>query len=191
MAIKFYSENHITLAPNLNGSGNPPSFPVVLPRACHLGFWLTMCSTYLTDSLIPPAPAVLHAPDGRQPSSPAGKRLIQCFRCGEQCRGEVLRVQSGHLHIKCFTCKGECYQQYVDVSVLRSHTPVRADREWWTALIEQTPHGQCWWIGLDCVMILFLTSALNTSLHLHYISALYFFLTTQLKMPNFFGQKSL
>uniref|UniRef100_A0A8D3DZ99 Actin-binding LIM protein 1-like n=1 Tax=Scophthalmus maximus TaxID=52904 RepID=A0A8D3DZ99_SCOMX len=64
-----------------------------------------MCSTYLTDSLIPPAPAVLHAPDGRQPSSPAGKRLIQCFRCGEQCRGEVLRVQSGHLHIKCFTCK--------------------------------------------------------------------------------------
>uniref|UniRef100_A0A8D3ATC6 Actin-binding LIM protein 1-like n=1 Tax=Scophthalmus maximus TaxID=52904 RepID=A0A8D3ATC6_SCOMX len=48
---------------------------------------------------------LLHAPDGRQPSSPAGKRLIQCFRCGEQCRGEVLRVQSGHLHIKCFTCK--------------------------------------------------------------------------------------
>ncbi|XP_035468542.2 actin-binding LIM protein 1-like isoform X4 [Scophthalmus maximus] len=54
---------------------------------------------------IPAEVSVLHAPDGRQPSSPAGKRHIQCFRCGEQCRGEVLRVQSGHLHIKCFTCK--------------------------------------------------------------------------------------
>uniref|UniRef100_A0A7N8XWU6 LIM zinc-binding domain-containing protein n=1 Tax=Mastacembelus armatus TaxID=205130 RepID=A0A7N8XWU6_9TELE len=32
-------------------------------------------------------------------------RVIQCFRCGEPCKGEVLRVQSSHFHIKCFTCK--------------------------------------------------------------------------------------
>uniref|UniRef100_A0A665V4G2 Actin binding LIM protein 1b n=1 Tax=Echeneis naucrates TaxID=173247 RepID=A0A665V4G2_ECHNA len=43
--------------------------------------------------------------DGCHPCSPAGKRVIQCFRCGGQCKGEVLRVQSNHFHIKCFTCK--------------------------------------------------------------------------------------
>ncbi|CAB1443969.1 unnamed protein product [Pleuronectes platessa] len=48
---------------------------------------------------------VLHTPDGCQPSPPAGKREIQCFRCGHQCKGEVLRVQNTHLHKKCFTCK--------------------------------------------------------------------------------------
>uniref|UniRef100_A0A673BWH6 Actin binding LIM protein 1b n=1 Tax=Sphaeramia orbicularis TaxID=375764 RepID=A0A673BWH6_9TELE len=31
--------------------------------------------------------------------------VIQCLRCGESCKGEVLRVQSSHFHIKCFTCK--------------------------------------------------------------------------------------
>uniref|UniRef100_A0A3B1JUP1 Actin binding LIM protein 1b n=1 Tax=Astyanax mexicanus TaxID=7994 RepID=A0A3B1JUP1_ASTMX len=29
----------------------------------------------------------------------------QCYKCGEPCKGEVLRVQSRHFHIKCFTCK--------------------------------------------------------------------------------------
>nr|XP_046233248.1 actin-binding LIM protein 1-like isoform X3 [Scatophagus argus] len=48
---------------------------------------------------------VLHTQDGCHPSSPAGKRIIQCFRCGERCKGEVLRVQANHFHIKCFTCK--------------------------------------------------------------------------------------
>uniref|UniRef100_A0A673BRT5 Actin binding LIM protein 1b n=1 Tax=Sphaeramia orbicularis TaxID=375764 RepID=A0A673BRT5_9TELE len=50
-------------------------------------------------------PAVLHAQDGCHPGSPSGKRVIQCLRCGESCKGEVLRVQSSHFHIKCFTCK--------------------------------------------------------------------------------------
>ncbi|KAG7227775.1 hypothetical protein INR49_013569 [Caranx melampygus] len=43
--------------------------------------------------------------DGHHPCPSTGKRVIQCFRCGEQCKGEVLRVQSNHFHIKCFTCK--------------------------------------------------------------------------------------
>uniref|UniRef100_A0A8B9HD54 Actin binding LIM protein 1a n=1 Tax=Astyanax mexicanus TaxID=7994 RepID=A0A8B9HD54_ASTMX len=33
------------------------------------------------------------------------KPLIQCYKCGEPCKGEVLRVQNKHFHIKCFTCK--------------------------------------------------------------------------------------
>ncbi|XP_026133764.1 actin-binding LIM protein 1-like isoform X14 [Carassius auratus] len=34
-----------------------------------------------------------------------GKPLIRCAKCGEMCKGEVLRVQAKHFHIKCFTCK--------------------------------------------------------------------------------------
>ncbi|XP_067345073.1 actin-binding LIM protein 1-like isoform X2 [Channa argus] len=48
---------------------------------------------------------VLQAQDGYHPNSPGGKRVIQCIRCGEPCKGEVLRIQNGHVHIKCFTCK--------------------------------------------------------------------------------------
>ncbi|KAB5555589.1 hypothetical protein PHYPO_G00035910 [Pangasianodon hypophthalmus] len=36
---------------------------------------------------------------------PPEKVVIQCYKCGEPCKGEVLRVQSKHFHIKCFTCK--------------------------------------------------------------------------------------
>ncbi|XP_072518994.1 actin-binding LIM protein 3 isoform X4 [Salminus brasiliensis] len=30
---------------------------------------------------------------------------IYCFRCREVCKGEVVRVQSIHFHVKCFTCQ--------------------------------------------------------------------------------------
>nr|XP_055026098.1 actin-binding LIM protein 1a [Misgurnus anguillicaudatus] len=33
------------------------------------------------------------------------KPLVRCAKCGEVCKGEVLRVQAKHFHIKCFTCK--------------------------------------------------------------------------------------
>uniref|UniRef100_A0A8C9S8B8 Actin binding LIM protein 1a n=1 Tax=Scleropages formosus TaxID=113540 RepID=A0A8C9S8B8_SCLFO len=36
---------------------------------------------------------------------PMEKPIIQCYKCGEPCKGEVLRVQSKHFHIRCFTCK--------------------------------------------------------------------------------------
>ncbi|XP_063749819.1 actin-binding LIM protein 1-like isoform X13 [Eleginops maclovinus] len=39
------------------------------------------------------------------PGALGGKRIIPCFRCGESCKGQVLRVQNNHFHIKCFTCK--------------------------------------------------------------------------------------
>ncbi|KAM3859550.1 actin-binding LIM protein 1-like [Diretmus argenteus] len=54
---------------------------------------------------MPAEMAAVHVQDGRPLCSPAGKPVIQCFRCGETCKGEVLRVQSRHFHIKCFTCK--------------------------------------------------------------------------------------
>ncbi|XP_052007430.1 actin-binding LIM protein 1-like [Xyrauchen texanus] len=53
---------------------------------------------YLTESLAP----VAHSLETHQQ---AEKPLICCAKCGEVCKGEVLRVQAKHFHIKCFTCK--------------------------------------------------------------------------------------
>ncbi|XP_042545396.1 actin-binding LIM protein 1 isoform X5 [Dipodomys spectabilis] len=39
------------------------------------------------------------------PHHPPEKPVIHCHKCGEPCKGEVLRVQTKHFHIKCFTCK--------------------------------------------------------------------------------------
>ncbi|XP_056285200.1 actin-binding LIM protein 1-like isoform X1 [Pseudoliparis swirei] len=47
----------------------------------------------------------LPAQGGCRPCSPGGKQAVPCLRCGEPCRGQVLRVQNSHFHIKCFTCK--------------------------------------------------------------------------------------
>ncbi|XP_076855395.1 actin-binding LIM protein 1 isoform X21 [Brachyhypopomus gauderio] len=41
----------------------------------------------------------------QEPQRPPEKLVIQCHKCGEPCKGEVLRVQSKHFHLKCFTCK--------------------------------------------------------------------------------------
>lgn len=34
-----------------------------------------------------------------------GEPPITCARCGEACRGEVVRVKSSHFHVHCFTCQ--------------------------------------------------------------------------------------
>ncbi|XP_053439753.1 actin-binding LIM protein 1 isoform X6 [Nycticebus coucang] len=47
-------------------------------------------------------PLVAHPQD---PHHPPEKPVIHCHKCGEPCKGEVLRVQTKHFHIKCFTCK--------------------------------------------------------------------------------------
>ncbi|XP_065814838.1 actin-binding LIM protein 3 isoform X7 [Labrus bergylta] len=42
-----------------------------------------------------------------QQGSPSGERStgpIRCQRCREACKGEVVRVQDTHFHVKCFTC---------------------------------------------------------------------------------------
>lgn len=43
----------------------------------------------------------------QEPHHPSEKPVIHCHKCGEPCKGEVLRVQARHFHIKCFTCKGK------------------------------------------------------------------------------------
>uniref|UniRef100_A0A8C5H6E0 Actin binding LIM protein 1a n=1 Tax=Gouania willdenowi TaxID=441366 RepID=A0A8C5H6E0_GOUWI len=47
--------------------------------------------------------SVAHAQDTHHHSTE--KPLIQCYKCGQPCKGEVLRVQNKHFHLKCFTCK--------------------------------------------------------------------------------------
>lgn len=37
--------------------------------------------------------------------SSRGNSPIVCKRCGEVCRGEVVRVKSTHFHVNCFTCQ--------------------------------------------------------------------------------------
>uniref|UniRef100_A0A4W3GQX5 Actin binding LIM protein family, member 3 n=1 Tax=Callorhinchus milii TaxID=7868 RepID=A0A4W3GQX5_CALMI len=40
------------------------------------------------------------------PYSPGGvPSAIHCFKCGGQCKGEVVRVHSNYFHVKCFTCQ--------------------------------------------------------------------------------------
>ncbi|XP_074928630.1 actin-binding LIM protein 1 isoform X13 [Chelonoidis abingdonii] len=41
----------------------------------------------------------------QEPPHSTEKPVIHCHKCEEPCKGEVLRVQSKHFHIKCFTCK--------------------------------------------------------------------------------------
>ncbi|XP_057197272.1 actin-binding LIM protein 1a [Triplophysa rosa] len=53
---------------------------------------------YLTESLT----AVAHTQETHHQTE---KPLIRCAKCGDVCKGEVLRVQAKHFHIKCFTCK--------------------------------------------------------------------------------------
>uniref|UniRef100_A0A8C0FWT9 Actin binding LIM protein family member 3 n=1 Tax=Bubo bubo TaxID=30461 RepID=A0A8C0FWT9_BUBBB len=55
--------------------------------------------------LFPPSflPAVPYQQNPYTPGS--SSTIIQCYRCGDTCKGEVVRVQSNHFHIRCFTCQ--------------------------------------------------------------------------------------
>ncbi|XP_074958128.1 actin-binding LIM protein 3 isoform X11 [Phalacrocorax aristotelis] len=45
-------------------------------------------------------------PYQQNPYTPgSSSNVIQCYRCGDTCKGEVVRVQSNHFHIRCFTCQ--------------------------------------------------------------------------------------
>ncbi|XP_046522273.1 actin-binding LIM protein 3 isoform X3 [Equus quagga] len=45
-------------------------------------------------------------PYQQNPYSPRGSSsVIQCYRCGDTCKGEVVRVHNNHFHIRCFTCQ--------------------------------------------------------------------------------------
>nr|XP_033469080.1 actin-binding LIM protein 1a isoform X13 [Epinephelus lanceolatus] len=59
---------------------------------------------YLSERLNEVA-TVAHAQDTQQHHHSTEKPLIQCYKCGQPCKGEVLRVQNKHFHLKCFTCK--------------------------------------------------------------------------------------
>ena len=52
-------------------------------------------------------PVFLSVAHPQDPHHPSEKPVIHCHKCGEPCKGEVLRVQTKHFHIKCFTCKGK------------------------------------------------------------------------------------
>ncbi|KAM6469076.1 actin-binding LIM protein 3 isoform 3-T3 [Liasis olivaceus] len=48
----------------------------------------------------------IFVPFQQNPYNSGGRpTIIQCYRCGDTCKGEVVRVQSNHFHIRCFTCQ--------------------------------------------------------------------------------------
>lgn len=47
----------------------------------------------------------VHSPLEQQ-KGPRQSGPVPCQNCGKPCKGEVLRVQNNHFHIKCFVCKG-------------------------------------------------------------------------------------
>ncbi|XP_070595528.1 actin-binding LIM protein 3 isoform X1 [Erythrolamprus reginae] len=48
----------------------------------------------------------LALPFQQNPYNSGGRpTVIQCYRCGDTCKGEVVRVQNNHFHIRCFTCQ--------------------------------------------------------------------------------------
>ncbi|CAL1599275.1 unnamed protein product [Knipowitschia caucasica] len=55
---------------------------------------------------IPAEMSVMHTQDSSNLNTAAmEKRSLECHRCGEPCKGQVLRVQNSYFHIKCFICK--------------------------------------------------------------------------------------
>ncbi|XP_030628976.1 actin-binding LIM protein 1 [Chanos chanos] len=62
-------------------------------------------SEYVILEKMPPPPDMGLVAHSQNAHLPTERPLIQCYKCGEPCKGEVLRVQTRHFHIKCFTCK--------------------------------------------------------------------------------------
>nr|XP_032806510.1 actin-binding LIM protein 1-like isoform X11 [Petromyzon marinus] len=60
----------------------------------------------ISDSPTLSEPQVAPKQDAAQPpTSGKDKPPILCHKCSEPCKGEALRVQDRHFHIKCFICK--------------------------------------------------------------------------------------
>uniref|UniRef100_A0A8C1JLQ0 Actin binding LIM protein 1a n=1 Tax=Cyprinus carpio TaxID=7962 RepID=A0A8C1JLQ0_CYPCA len=64
--------------------------------------YLHCCSTVTDHDNLFSSYTVAHTQEAHHQT---GKPLIRCAKCGEVCKGEALRVQAKHFHIKCFTCK--------------------------------------------------------------------------------------
>ncbi|XP_061228827.1 actin-binding LIM protein 3 isoform X17 [Neopsephotus bourkii] len=76
----------------LPGMGVPGTIPVT-----HPGVWGDDGSGHGVASPVPYQ---------QNPYTPgSSSTVIQCYRCGDTCKGEVVRVQSNHFHIRCFTCQ--------------------------------------------------------------------------------------
>lgn len=82
-------------------------------------------SQVLTDlsplSLFPPSllPPVPYQQNPYTPGS--SSTVIQCYRCGDTCKGEVVRVQSNHFHIRCFTCQGRMVPEELVARLAHGH----------------------------------------------------------------------
>ncbi|XP_035982316.1 actin-binding LIM protein 1 isoform X15 [Fundulus heteroclitus] len=83
--------------------GNVAEVLYLIPKQYMEQFPFLNPDDYYLSERLNDVPTVAHTQDTHHHSSE--KPLIQCYKCGELCKGEVLRVQNKHFHLKCFTCK--------------------------------------------------------------------------------------
>ncbi|XP_063144291.1 actin-binding LIM protein 1 isoform X18 [Rattus norvegicus] len=84
-------------------SGSSPPHALQVSSLPPASLWLPEpCPPEIRKSDSQPVCTVAHPQD---PHHSSEKPVIHCHKCGEPCKGEVLRVQTKHFHIKCFTCK--------------------------------------------------------------------------------------
>lgn len=87
------------------------------PSCCYplfsLSFLSSKCLIIARVKVVLVCPAVfqqqaVHSPleQQKQKQGGGGGGPIPCQNCGKPCKGEALRVQNKHFHIKCFACKG-------------------------------------------------------------------------------------
>ncbi|XP_038866200.1 actin-binding LIM protein 1-like [Salvelinus namaycush] len=101
----IYSKGYLKKSPSIIKDPTHPSHKLFFPLPSGRQYWSMRSDTsrlrdqafYLQAMRL--LNTLAHVQD------PAEKLCIQCYKCGEPCKGEVLRVQSKHFHIKCFTCK--------------------------------------------------------------------------------------
>ncbi|KAG8504551.1 Actin-binding LIM protein 3, partial [Galemys pyrenaicus] len=102
--------------PTVAGGQRPPApsihrCPRDGPRPCptsaqQLGGLQERVTTPVSLSTSPGREQWAKVPYQQNPYSPRGSsNVIQCYRCGDTCKGEVVRVHNNHFHIRCFTCQ--------------------------------------------------------------------------------------
>lgn len=65
-------------------------------------------------------PGPLEHQKAKQGGGGGGMGPVACQNCGKPCKGEALRVQNKHFHIKCFACKGK---KLSDLTLTLHHHP--------------------------------------------------------------------
>lgn len=102
------------------------------------------------------------------PLSSRGNPAIACERCGEVCRGEVVRVKNTHFHVHCFTCQGKKKKEEK-----KNHAPTHTNMHPYIQCTLTPPHMHTYCVYTHCVYTH--SSPLPFSIHTQCFVFIYFF----------------